>query len=142
MATQNKDRTFTTGEAARYASVPHRTVDSWAKTGIVTPSVADTSGSGITRLYTFGDVVALRCVRELRNLGLPLDVIRAVVACLKEVDFTKPLRQSKVLAVGSKAYWVDDCQQVEALLRRGDGVALIMDIEQTKHDVQTEIKAA
>ncbi len=58
---------YTSTEAARISSVPHWTVDSWRRQGIIVPSAEWTDEQDKTHLgYTFETVVFLRLIRMLR----------------------------------------------------------------------------
>jgi hypothetical protein len=54
-------RSFHTPEAARISGVSIRTVDYWARSGVLEPSIAKARGTGSERLYSSIDVLAL-CV--------------------------------------------------------------------------------
>jgi DNA-binding transcriptional MerR regulator len=68
---------FTIGQLARRTGVPARTIRFWSDTGLVPPAAR--SGSGY-RLYDIGAVARLDLVRTLRELGLGLDVVQAVLS--------------------------------------------------------------
>ena len=68
---------FTIGQLARRTGVPARTIRFWSDAGLV--SAAARSGSGY-RLYDADAVARLDLVRTLRELGLGLDVVQAVLA--------------------------------------------------------------
>ena len=68
---------FTIGQLARRTGVPARTIRFWSDAGLVPPTAR--SGSGY-RLYDADAVARLDLVRTLRELGLGLDVVQAVLA--------------------------------------------------------------
>jgi DNA-binding transcriptional MerR regulator len=135
-------KVFSTGQAASISGVAHRTVDYWAKTGLVVPSVADTSGSGVTRLYDFNDLVALRVARELREAGIPTQGLRRVVGFLREKGWTRPLTQARLVAFGSEVYLVRNCRELESVLQKpGQGVfAFVLDLRQTVQAVEEDAR--
>ena len=67
---------FTIGQLARRTGVPGRTIRFWSDAGLVPPAAR--SGSGY-RLYDADAVARLDLVRTLRELGLGLDVVQAVL---------------------------------------------------------------
>ena len=67
---------FTIGQLARRTGVPARTIRFWSDAGLVPPAAR--SGSGY-RLYDADAVARLDLVRTLRELGLGLDVVQAVL---------------------------------------------------------------
>ncbi len=77
-------KSFSTREAARISCVTHRTVDYWAKTKLIVPSIADANGTGSDRLYNFDDLMALRVAGALRESGTSTQALRKVIAYLRE----------------------------------------------------------
>lgn len=72
---------YTIGEAARRVGVPTRTVRFWCDSGVLP---ADRSAGGYRR-YDAAAIARLDLVRTLRDLGLGLDDIRAVLGGGKSV---------------------------------------------------------
>jgi DNA-binding transcriptional MerR regulator len=73
---------FTIGQLARRAGVPARTIRFWSDAGLVPPSARSASGY---RLYDTAAAGRLDLVRTLRELGLGLDVIEAVLSRARTV---------------------------------------------------------
>ena len=73
---------FTIGQLARHAGVPARTIRFWSDAGLVPP--VRRSGNGY-RLYDTAAAARLDLVRTLRELGLGLDVIEAVLSRARTV---------------------------------------------------------
>ena len=67
---------YTIGQVARRIGVPARTIRFWCDAGLLTPT--DRSAGGYRR-YDDAAVTRLDLVRTLRELGLGLDDIRAVL---------------------------------------------------------------
>src|ERR1700712_2861569 len=68
---------FTIGQLAERCGVPTRTVRFWSDSGLVSPAGRSAGGY---RLYDAEAVARLDLVRTLRELGLGLDVVRAVLS--------------------------------------------------------------
>jgi len=68
---------FTIGQLARRTGVPARTIRFWSDAGLVPPAARSASGY---RLYDAAAVARLDLVRALRELGLGLDVVRAIAS--------------------------------------------------------------
>ena len=68
---------FTIGQLARRTGVPARTIRFWSDAGLVPPVSRSVSGY---RLYDAEAAARLDLVRSLRELGLGLDVVRAVLS--------------------------------------------------------------
>ncbi len=68
---------FTIGQLARRAGVPTRTVRFWSDAGLIPPSGRSAGGY---RLYDSEAAARLDLIRTLRELGLGLDVVAAVLS--------------------------------------------------------------
>lgn len=73
---------FTIGQLARRTGVAARTIRFWSDAGLVPPSARSSSGY---RLYDTAAAARLDLVRTLRELGLGLDVIEAVLSRARTV---------------------------------------------------------
>jgi hypothetical protein len=71
----NKRHLKTTPEAAALINVNPRTLDSWVRTGVLTPAV-EAEGPGSRRLWTSKDITRASIVRQLRDKGFSLQSIR------------------------------------------------------------------
>jgi DNA-binding transcriptional MerR regulator len=70
------DELFTIGRLARRTGVPVRTIRFWSDLGLLTPAGRSSGGY---RLYDTEAVARLDLVRTLRELGLGLDLVQAVL---------------------------------------------------------------
>ncbi|MEJ7721421.1 MAG: MerR family transcriptional regulator [Ilumatobacteraceae bacterium] len=59
-------------QAAKVVGITYRQLDYWARTDLVTPSLASAKGSGSRRLYSYRDLLELRVVRTLLDAGIEL----------------------------------------------------------------------
>lgn len=100
---------FTAGRAAKLSGVPYRTLDYWATSRFIAPSLAVATGKGSQRLYSFSDLVALRVAHELRAAGISLQSLRKVV---------RYLRTRRKIANFANTYLVSDGKDV--FERRGE----------------------
>src|SRR3974377_1865027 len=50
--------------------ITYRQLDYWARTGLLRPSIADATGSGSKRRYSYGDVLELKVIKRLLAAGL------------------------------------------------------------------------
>ena len=51
--------------ACNAAGITYRQLDSWARTGLLQPSIRAARGSGSQRLYSFRDILVLKVVKNL-----------------------------------------------------------------------------
>jgi len=96
---------FTAGQASRLSGVAYATLDSWARTGFLRPSIEEAHGKGSERLYSFADLVALRAARELRDRGISLQKLRRIVDYVRQRDgLEAPLSQTFLITDGVDVY--------------------------------------
>jgi DNA-binding transcriptional MerR regulator len=121
-------RTYTAGQAATAAGVAYHHVYHWDKTGLLKPSVQQADGYEALRLYSFGDIVALKVVSELRQAGFSCEALGKIVGFLQARKYSKP--QTDVL-VGTSDGTVKEvaANQLAAKLNdREVGFAWILDL--------------
>jgi DNA-binding transcriptional MerR regulator len=73
----------TAGEVCRLAGIAYARLNHWARTGLVVPTLAQATGRGSRRKYSWQDLVALRAVARLRERGLSLQALRRSVEYLR-----------------------------------------------------------
>jgi len=71
-------KTFTTPKVARIAGLPIRKVLSYHERGYIRASIQEASGHGSKRLYSFADVVKIKAIQVFQELGLSVDMLRAI----------------------------------------------------------------
>ena len=86
----------------------------WAKTGLVTPSVAPGRGRGSSRLYSFPDLVQLQVVANLLGAGISLQRVRKAVGYLRRhlPDLSHPLAELTLLTDGDTIFHLTDDPEV------------------------------
>jgi DNA-binding transcriptional MerR regulator len=110
--------------ACSAAGITYRQLDYWARTGLVEPSVREASGSGTQRLYSFRDILVLKVVKKLLDLGVSLPNIRTAVAALRERG-AEDLAQVTLLSDGTTVYECTGTDEVVDLLQGGQAVFAI-----------------
>src|SRR5213595_3187526 len=105
-------------EVCRVVGISYRQLDYWARTGLVTPSVRDASGSGTQRLYSFRDMVVLKVVKRLLDAGVSLQNIRKAIDTLRSrgVD---DLAEITLISDGTTVYECWSPEEVVDLLQGG-----------------------
>jgi len=107
--------------ACHAVSISYRQLDYWARTGLVTPSVRDASGSGTQRLYSFRDMVVLKVVKRLLDAGVSLQNIRKAIDALRSRG-VEDLAQITLISDGTTVYECRSPEEVVDLLQGGQGV--------------------
>lgn len=136
---------FTAGQAARLARVPYRTLDYWARSGFLVPSVQVAAGRGTDRLYSFGDVIALRVASDLRSQGISLQALRKVVAWLRARGYEGGLAEAGPYLVcdGQDVYERKGDELLSAMRRPGHvAFAFVLDLQHLVEEVRAAAQAA
>ncbi len=103
--------------------ISYRQLDYWARTGLITPSVQEASGSGSQRLYSFSDVVQLKVVKRLLDAGMSLKKIRKAMEILSvELASESPLTDVTLLSDGLTIYAAHSASEVVDVFKGGQGV--------------------
>jgi len=106
---------FSFGQVVHLSGVKARTLDHWAATAFLPPSLRKAGGSGTKRAYSFADVVAARVAKDLRSAGASLQGLRKVVRELRKMDFTNPLAEALLIVSGKEVYLYDNQELISIL---------------------------
>lgn len=134
---------FPVRQAVRLSGVPYRTLDFWANTRLVVPSIAQSAGKGSERIYSFQDVVALRVARSLREAGISLQSLRKVVRYLQQREgLDSPLSGTFLASDGHDVYEVRG-DEISSLLRRPGQIsfAWVLDLVGIIEEVRSQMVA-
>lgn len=107
--------------ACAAAGITYRQLDYWARTSLVEPSIRPARGSGSQRLYGFRDILVLRVVKSLLDIGISLQQIRTAVTFLREHGATE-LASITLMSDGASVYACTSRDEVVDLLQGGQGV--------------------
>jgi DNA-binding transcriptional MerR regulator len=119
--TVSNEQGFRAPQVCKIVGITYRQLDYWARTGLLTPSIASARGSGTQRKYSFTDIVQLRVVKRLLDAGMSLKKIRQAMDILRE-QFNHPLDDVTLLSDGSTIYAAHSADEVVDVFRRGQGV--------------------
>lgn len=110
---------YTTGELAKLCGVTVRTVQYYDTRGILTPSALSEGGR---RLYSDGDLRRMRVICFLRELGLPIETVKQILAEQNAGDVIDLLLQQQETAlreeIGAKS---EKLEKLETLRRELKG---------------------
>ena len=131
---------YTSSKARKAAKVTQRCLDYWAELGIVSPSVRKAAGKGHVRLYSFEDLVKLRIVKNLRQLGLSLQQVRKALRKLpKKHPGTDPLLDEVLLTDGRTLFRRLESGQLADVLAEGQLVLNIIRVGLIRKETETSI---
>jgi DNA-binding transcriptional MerR regulator len=132
---------FSGPAVCRIAGVTYRQLDYWARTGLVTPSVAAAKGSGSKRSYSYGDLIEVKVIKSMLDAGLSLVRARQAVECLR-TDLGADLASVSLVLMGTKSVLAHSNGEVVDLLRGGQGVFNIMPLASVVHELDTTIASS
>ena len=108
-------------QTCKIVGITYRQLDYWTRTGLVTPSLQPAQGSGTQRLYSFGDLLQLKLIKELTDAGASLQKVRQAIDYVRdhvEGDWSKVT----IVTDGAGVYACTSDAEVIDLLRSGQGV--------------------
>ncbi len=108
---------FRAPEVCQLSGVSYRQLDYWSRTGLVTPSVKEASGSGSRRLYSFKDLVLVKAIKRLIEAGMSLQKIREAIDYIRGAMETDPSELTLIATEGTILVFGpgDDERLVDAL---------------------------
>jgi DNA-binding transcriptional MerR regulator len=131
------DEGYRGAQVCSLVGITYRQLDYWARTGLLRPSIADATGSGSQRRYSYGDVLELKVIKRLLDAGLKLQQARQAVECLRG-DLGADLASSQLVLAGSRSVLAQSDGEVVDLLAGGQGVFNILPLS----GVVSELDAA
>lgn len=115
-----------TPEVIRVCGLPYSTLDYWVRTGLVSPSVRASSGRRRARQWSVLDVICVRALKELRDSGAPVRVMREAREALRQ-EWTTSLRDRMLYWDGGDIVRVDEWSNLVSVVNNpGQGVFRIV----------------
>lgn len=105
----------------RITGVTYRQLDYWARTGLVTPSLAAATGSGSKRRYSYTDLIEVKVIKSLIDAGVSLARTRQAVDCLRD-SLGVDLASASLILSGGRTVLAHSNGEIVDLLRGGQGV--------------------
>jgi DNA-binding transcriptional MerR regulator len=131
-------RTVTEGYTAKQviavAGVSYQTLNHWARTGLVKPSIAQAAGTGTERVYSFRDLIALKLAVELRKGGVTTRAVRKVINFLRGINgIEAPLSEARLVATEIDVVLVRSSKELISVFRQpGQAyLAFVLDLPRT-----------
>jgi DNA-binding transcriptional MerR regulator len=131
-------RTFTEGYTAKQVTaitgVSYQTLNLWARTGLVEPSIAQAAGTGTERIYSFRDLIALKLAVELRKGGVTTSALRKVIRFLGAISgLENPLSDARLVVTENDVVLVRSSKELVSVLKKpGQAyLAFVLDLPRT-----------
>jgi DNA-binding transcriptional MerR regulator len=110
---------FTAEQTIRFTGCTSHQLRYWDRISLVKPSVQSTGGRpGVRRLYSFRDLIALKCVRSLLDGGMSLQRVRRAYTYLrKRAGLEEHLSELKLVTDGQSIFKIcrNDGEVLDAL---------------------------
>jgi DNA-binding transcriptional MerR regulator len=132
------DEGYRGAQVCSLVGITYRQLDYWARTGLLRPSIADATGSGSQRRYSYGDVLELKVIKRLLDAGLKLQQARQAVECLRG-DLGADLASSQLVLAGSRSVLAQSDGEVVDLLAGGQGVFNILPLSGVVSELDADI---
>ncbi|MFQ5556567.1 MAG: MerR family transcriptional regulator [Acidimicrobiales bacterium] len=131
-------RGFGGKRTAQIADITYRQLDYWARTELVTPSLAEASGSGSRREYSYRDLLELKVIKSLLDSGIRLEQVRKVFSYLRDRLGTD-VSTANLVIDGSRSVLVHTGEELIDLLQNGQGVLNVLPLAAVKDEVDAAI---
>lgn len=115
-------RAFSSPSVCAIAGVAPSTLTYWASTGVVVPSVRNSSGKRATRWWSLSDLMSVRVVKTLRDAGCPLQTLRKAQTTI-EAQWSGHLGEALLHWDGVDLLHIGRLGEVQSMVRQpGQGV--------------------
>src|SRR5436190_12811683 len=130
---------FSGSKAATIVGITYRQLDYWARTDLIRPSLADASGSGSRRLYSYRDLLELRVIKSLLDAGIKLESVRTAFEYLRQHVDTD-IASAHLVICGGDVILCDGDDLID-VMRRGQGVLNVLALGAVKDDLDLQLDA-
>lgn len=130
---------FSGRQTADIVGITYRQLDYWARTDLVRPSLADATGSGSRRRYSYRDLLELKIIKTLLDAGISLTAVRSAFGYLRD-QLGEDIASARLVLSGSSAVLVRDGEELVDVVNRyqGQGVLNLLALS----EVRSELDAA
>ena len=129
---------YSGAKAAEIVGITYRQLDYWARTDLVRPSLADATGSGSRRLYSYRDLLELRVIKSLLDAGIKLESVREVFSYLRD-NLGEDVTTANLVIQGNQAVLVRDGGELIDLVQKGQGVLNVLSLGHVVDDLDHRI---
>ena len=132
------EMSFSGKRSAEIVGISYRQLDYWARTDLVRPSLADASGSGTRRSYSYKDLLKLKVIKTLLDAGLRLEVVREIFAYMRD-QLGEDVESANLVVCGTNSVVTRSGAELIDLVQRGQGVLNVLPLAGIKDEVDSKI---
>ncbi len=136
--TLDVNRGFSGKRTAEVVGITYRQLDYWARTDLIRPSLAEATGSGSRRQYSYNDLLELKVIKSLLDSGIRLEQVRKVFAYLRD-NLGADVSTANLVIDGSTSVLVHTGEELIDLLQNGQGVLNVLPLAVVKEEVDAAI---
>lgn len=107
--------------ATKIVGITYRQLDYWTRTGLITPSIQEATGSGTQRLYSFNDLLQMKVIKSLLDAGLSLQKVRDAIEYV-QTNMADEWTKATIVSDGDQIYACMSEAELFDVMRRGQGV--------------------
>ena len=138
MTIEKTGQGYTGKRTAEIVGITYRQLDSWARTDLLRPSVADASGSGSRRSYNYQDLLELKVIKTLLDAGIRLETVRGIFEYLRN-ELGEDVASANLVISGTTTMLVRTGEEIIDLISRGQGVLNVLPLAGVKQDLDAAI---
>jgi DNA-binding transcriptional MerR regulator len=138
MGIDMNEQGFSGKRTAEIVDITYRQLDYWARTDLVRPTLADASGSGSRRQYSYRDLLELKVIKSLLDSGIRLEQVRKVFSYMRN-HLGEDVASANLVIDGSNSVLVNTGEELIDLLQNGQGVLNVLPLAGVKDEVDARI---
>jgi DNA-binding transcriptional MerR regulator len=127
-------------QTAKIVGITYRQLDYWARTDLLKPSLAEATGSGSRRMYSYRDLLELRIIKTLLDAGIKLESVRDVFTNLR-ATVGSDISSANIVISGTSSVVLRTNDELIELMSRGQGVLNILPLAGVKAGVDAGIES-
>jgi DNA-binding transcriptional MerR regulator len=131
---------FSGPQVCTLVGITYRQLDYWARTGLLTPSIASAKGSGTKRRYSYHDVLEVKVIKQLLDAGVSLQRARQAVECLRD-NLGVDLASASLILTSSTSVLAMSNGDIVDLLAGGQGVFNVVPMAGVVSELEAGITA-
>ncbi len=137
-ATEHTVRGYSARVAAEVVGITYRQIDYWARTDLVSPSLARASGSGSRRQYSYANLLELKVIKRLLDSGIKLEKVRSIFEYMRS-ELQEDVSRASLVIDGYNVVCARSDAEFIDVLQRGQGVLNVLPLSSVKQAVDAAI---
>lgn len=131
------DQGYSGTKTAQVVGITYRQLDYWARTDLVKPALAEATGSGSRRMYSYRDLLELRMIKSLLDSGIKLESVREAFRFLR-AEPDRDIASAHLVICGTQVVLCEGDQLID-VVRNGQGVLNILPLANVKQEIDAAL---